>query len=104
MASIVLSGMVAADPYQGGATWAVLQYALGLQRLGHEVTVVEPVHGGEPPIVGYFEQVVAEFGLCAALLVRGTRETVGLGYGELRRRARGADLLLNINGLLAEEG
>ena len=33
MSSIVLSGMLAADPHQGGATWAVLQYALGLTRL-----------------------------------------------------------------------
>jgi len=103
MASIVLSGMVAGDPHQGGATWAVLQYALGLERLGHDVTVVEPVPAAEPPIVGYFEQVVAEFGLAATLLVRGTRETVGLAYEELRGRARGADLLLNVNGLLADE-
>ena len=103
MASIVLSGMVAADPYQGGATWAVLQYVLGLERLGHDVTVVEPVPAAEAPIVGYFEQVGAEFGLRAALLVRGTRESVGLAYAELLRRARAADLLVNINGLLADE-
>ena len=39
---ILVSGMVAAVPGQGGATWAVLQYVLGLRRLGHEVVVVDP--------------------------------------------------------------
>ena len=41
--TILLSGMIAADPFQGGATWAVLQYLLGLQRLGHDVVLIEPV-------------------------------------------------------------
>ncbi len=40
---ILLSGMIAGVPRQGGAAWAVLQYLLGLKRLGHEVYVVEPV-------------------------------------------------------------
>ena len=40
---ILMSGMMAADPHQGGATWAVLQYLLGFQALGHEVYFVEPV-------------------------------------------------------------
>ena len=31
---IVVSGMIAADPFQGGATWAVLQYVLGFRALG----------------------------------------------------------------------
>ena len=41
--TILLSGMIAGDPHQGGATWAVLQYLLGLRRLGHEVLFVEPI-------------------------------------------------------------
>lgn len=103
MSTIVLSGMVAADPHQGGATWAVLQYALGLERLGHDVTLVEPAPSAGPATVGYFEQVIAEFGLSAALLVDRSRETVGLSYEDLHRRASEAELLLNINGLLADE-
>jgi hypothetical protein len=43
--AILFSGMLAGDPWQGGATWAVLQYVLGLRRLGHEVLLVEPVAG-----------------------------------------------------------
>jgi hypothetical protein len=114
MSSIVLSGMVAADPHQGGATWAVLQYALGLRRLGHEVVLVDPAppeairpHGaglGESESAAYFRRVKQDFDLPqAALLLAGTQETVGISYPELRRHSRSADLLLNINGLLADE-
>ena len=41
--TIVLTGMIAAVPHQGGATWAVLQYLLGFRQLGHEVYLVEPL-------------------------------------------------------------
>lgn len=41
--SIIVSGMIAADPWHGGATWAVLQYVLGLRHLGHEVILIEPI-------------------------------------------------------------
>src|SRR3712207_178007 len=97
--------MVAGDPHQGGATWAVLQYVLGLRRLGHDVHLVEPVDALEPRSVAYFEDVVKRFGLAdrAALVVRGARETAGVGYQRLLDVARGADLLLNVSGMLAGE-
>jgi len=114
VSSIVLSGMLAADPHQGGATWAVLQYALGLARLGHEVVLVDPAPPeairprgaglGESENAAYFRRVREDFDLPqAALLLAGTQETVGISYAELRRHARSAELLLNINGLLADE-
>ena len=34
--TVIVSGMIAATPWQGGAAWAVLQYLLGLRRLGCE--------------------------------------------------------------------
>src|SRR5881397_1830938 len=92
---ILLSGMVAGDPHQGGATWAVLQYLLGLRRLGHDVYLVEPVR---PPALrpagaaladsdnaAYFHRVAAEFGLEGhrALILEGTRETLGIPYDAL---------------------
>jgi hypothetical protein len=111
---ILLSGMIAGDPHQGGATWAVLQYLLGLRRLGYDVCFIEPIteRSVRPAASAladsvnavYFRQVVADFGLeRAALLRAGTRETVGLGYDELLRTARRADLLLNVSGLLTDE-
>src|SRR3954447_11211551 len=98
--TIAVSGMVAGDPHQGGATWAVLQYVLGLERIGHDVTFVEPVDALTEEVTAYFDAVARDFGLAgrAALLRRGGRETHGLDYGELLARARGADLLLNVSG------
>ncbi len=113
--TIVVSGMIAADPHQGGATWAVLQYLLGFRRLGHDVYFVEPIASGalrpndatlaNSTNTVYFQDVVAEFGLDkhAALLLAGTRETVGLSYDELLEKTARADVLVNISGMLTDE-
>jgi hypothetical protein len=107
--------MIAADPYQGGATWAVLQYLLGLQQLGHHVYFVEPLPAKaitdtqsefkSSSHVNYFCGVVSEFGLserAALLLPGGKRETVGMSYDELHSVCAHADLLLNVAGMLTE--
>src|SRR6187455_2789905 len=111
---VIVSGMIAADPNQGGATWAVLQYVLGLRELGHHVVLIEPLpqHTRGPdrePIAqsihaDYFRQVVGRFDLVsqAALLDQGTGETVGLTYRALVATARDADLLINISGMLTD--
>lgn len=113
--TILFSGMIAEVPGQGGAAWAVLQYVLGLKRLGHRVIFVEPIprksvrsvdgrlEGSEN--LTYFEQVNERFGLGkdAALLVRDTQETAGMPYEELVELARQADVLLNISGLLLDQ-
>lgn len=108
---VVVSGMVAADPHQGGASWAVLQYVLGLEKLGCDVLFVEqweppPQTGSlaQTPSASYFRAVAGAFGLAdrSALLRAGTEETVGLPYSRLRERSRDADLLLNISGTLTD--
>jgi hypothetical protein len=113
--NIVLSGMLAANPHQGGATWAVLQYALGLRRLGHRVHVIEPVAPAALQPQGtalarslnadYFLGVMREFGFegASALLLEGTRDSVGMSYDDVRALAKRADVLFNINGILSEE-
>jgi hypothetical protein len=113
--TILLSGMIAAVPDQGGATWAVLQYLLGFRRLGYRVVFVESLpatslipQGVPPDRTGnarYFRRVMGDFGFDSdsALLVAGTRQTVGLSYEELRCVARSAAVLINISGLLADE-
>jgi hypothetical protein len=107
--------MVAGHPYQGGATWAVLQYLLGLRRLGHHVTFVEPVAPGDLKPVGtsfagslnaaYFQAVMERYGCrdASALLLADTQETLGCSYEMLRYAAAEADLLINISGLLTDE-
>ena len=106
--------MVAGDPWQGGATWAVLQYVLGLRQLGHEVYLVEPLSPkvirpagaglGGSENAAYFSEVTSDFGLNhnSSLLLTGTKETVGLGYEQLSKISKTADLLLNISGMLAD--
>jgi hypothetical protein len=113
--TIILSGMISADPHQGGATWAVLQYALGLRALGHHVLFVEPIDPariqpagaalGDSVNAAYFRQVMSDFGLSdsAALLLARSRLTVGLSYAQLCDVVGRADLLLNISGMLADE-
>lgn len=102
---ILFSGMVAGDPGQGGASWSILQYVLGLRALGHEVRLVEPVDRLDPASVRYFDQLLRDFGLGgeAALLVRGSQETVGVPYIELTRWAADADVLFNVSGMLRDE-
>ncbi len=107
--------MVAAVPRQGGAAWAVLQYVLGLRRLGHEVLLVEeygqrPDESGGKPLAQsaaglYFSGLASRFGIedSAALLRAGSEETVGLPYARLVEAAAGADALVNISGILTDE-
>jgi len=107
--------MIAADPGQGGAAWAVLQYVLGLQLLGHEVYLVEPLPSRalrpkqaslqDSENARYFMEVVEAFGLRhhAALLLSGTRDTCGLTFSEILNATRRADVHLNIAGMLTDE-
>jgi len=101
---IVVSGMLAAIPGQGGASWAVLQYVLGLRRLGHDVVFVEPAAPSDAT-QSYFEHVVARFDLHdrAALLDPATGACGGVDRRRLLAFAAGADLLLNISGVLEDE-
>jgi hypothetical protein len=113
--TILFSGMIAGVPHQGGFTWGVLQYLLGLKRLGHDVYFVEPVHEAalrpaDAPLAhsinaAYFRRVVADFGLegASALVVAGTHQTVGLSYERLREVARRSDALFNVAGMLTDE-
>jgi len=107
--------MVAGDPGQGGAAWAVLQYVLGLSRLGHEVYLIEPLKAksvrpaavplGASANAAYFRDVTRAFGLenNCSLVLEGTTETVGLPYPELRRVTKNSSAVLNISGMLERD-
>jgi hypothetical protein len=113
--TILVSGMIGADPGQGGATWAVLQYVLGLRQLGHEVYLIEPISaralrpagGGlaNSENANYFASVITEFDLVdhSALLAEVGKETCGLSYDQLESIARRTDVLINISGMLTDE-
>jgi hypothetical protein len=96
---IAVAGTVAGVPGQGGAVWAVLQYALGLRRLGHEVVLVEPVDriaDAAPVLAG----IVRPLGLDAALVERTSGRLWGSGAQRLRD---GVDMLLNLSGVLTDQ-
>jgi len=109
---ILMSGMIAAVPYQGGATWAVLQYLLGLRDLGHEVQFVETITPEKLAPAGvnfadslnakYFRHVVRTFKLerQATLLNPETKECLGSSYEDLLAFAQTSDVLLNLSGCL----
>jgi len=101
---LIVSGMIAATPWQGGATWAVLQYLLGFRRLGCSVYFAEPIDEVDADSAGYCEQVMSAFGFEGrwALVPRGGGEPLGMSREGLRAAAREADLLLNVSGMLAD--
>jgi hypothetical protein len=115
--TIVVAGTIASVPWHGGWTWVILQYLLGLRRLGHRVVFVDPIQPAalrpaDSTLLGstnadYFSAVVGRFGLedSSALLVSdGTRNTCGLSYREIASAARDADVLINVSGVLRDEG
>ncbi len=115
MLRIIVSGMIASDPFQGGATWAVLQYLLGFRQLGHQVYFIEPVQLsrltptgcplGLSTTAAYFREVAVDFGLdhSAALLDEESQETTGLSYRQLVEIAASSDILINISGMLQDQ-
>lgn len=100
---ILLAGSFAGVHAQGGATWAVAQYALGLADLGHDVLLIEPVEESRA-VSAYFTQVTATLGLAGrAALVHPNRSATGLDYSVVSAWARSCDMLLNLSGVLNDE-
>ena len=111
---IVVAGMIAADPFQGGATWAVLQYLLGLRSLGHDVLFVEPVDSAKLRPEGtsldvsvnhrYLVEALSSAGFDGdhALVDAATGAVAGMTRERLLERCTSADLLLNVSGMLAD--
>jgi hypothetical protein len=99
---ILVAGRFASVPDQGGATWAVLQYALGLEELGHDVMLVDPCTR-TPAAVAYFHRVVADAGLSGTTaLLHPDRTATGVPYRAVASWASDADLLLNLAGVLTD--
>lgn len=110
---IVVAATVASVPGQGGWTWVVLQWVLGLRRLGHQVLWIDPVASASVAPAGsafdastnarYFRQVVTRFGLDgdAVLMMQGG--AAGAPADAVARAIESADLLINVSGVLRDE-
>jgi hypothetical protein len=101
---ILVAGSFAAPPGQGGTTWAVLQYALGLRELGHKVLLIDPCEP-ERQVIDYFDMVVRSVDLVdGAALVHSNRSATGrCNYQWIARWAAGADVLINLAGVLRDD-
>ena len=97
---VLVSGMACNDPWQGGATWAVMQYVLGLRALGHDVWFIEPA--GEEIDRRYVREALRTFELedRAAFLLAGSQRTLGVPYDRLRSQS--FDAHLNVSGMLRD--
>lgn len=121
---IVVAGSLARKPLRGGHAWVLLQYVLGLKRLGWEVLFLDHLEAeacvdgdgrSVPPAdslnLRYFLDVMRGFGLerSCALLIDGNGDgengvpEVGLSREETISRLREAELLLNVMGYVDDE-
>lgn len=97
---IVVAGAVAAAPGQGGAAWAVLQYAIGFRRLGHEVLVVEEA-ADRAGVETFFDDVMGQHDLRDnSVMVTRDGAVNRLGARAVREWFASADLLVNLGGVL----
>src|SRR6185436_5868185 len=102
---LILGGMTVGVPGHGGATWAALQYALGLRALGHDVLVLDEVHGPGDPAAreAFLASLVEAFGLQGrAALLTGGGTSIGLPYEDVLAFAADAELLVNLAGTVRD--
>jgi hypothetical protein len=115
---VVLGATISIPPFSAGMAWNWMNLAVGLRRLGHDVTYVEEVEPewcvdrhGRP--CGFersanrelFSAVVECFGLdgrAVQLFNRG-EATAGMSLSQLMAAAHGADLLINMAGHVKAE-
>ena len=116
---VIVSGLIAQHPSLGGVAWDYVQYAAGLQRLGHDVYYFED--SGEWPYtvdggpsgndwiahdcsqnVTHLANVMERFGLKDRWAYRFPIKPRWFGMSHARRREvlRTADLLINVSGSL----
>lgn len=118
MAIAIVSGAIANKPWNGGAAWTRLNWALGLRRLGWTVYFIEqlsrrasvdargaPAPEAQSANLAYFRRVMGVFGFSqtAALLDEAGHVLTGPGQAELESAAEQAGCLLNITGHLQYE-
>jgi hypothetical protein len=117
MTRVIVSGPIANKPGNGGIAWNVLSYVRGLERLGHEVILVEAIvpeactdRYGRPACfeesynLAHFKAVVSQFQLLrSALIYNRGEKAYGMAPSELADVTRNAQLLINISGNLSLE-
>jgi hypothetical protein len=106
--AVVVAGAVARRIDCGGHVWALLQWVLGLRKLGWSVLFLDrldPAPGvRRSPALRRFLATMKSFGLADSfsLDIGPDREPVGLSRAAVLDKVGAADLLLNVMGYLAD--
>jgi hypothetical protein len=118
MTTVVVSSVIANKYLNSGNAWVVLNWVLGLKKLGFDVYFVEQINrescvdaaGAVTTFercvnLAYFRQIIEQFDLTGlvTLVYENGEQTYGLTHAELLDLAETADLLLNITGHLTLE-
>ena len=118
MTTVVVAGVLANKPGNGGEAWVRLSWLLGLRRLGFEVVFVEQLStdacvdtsGARTPVakshnLAFFRAVVDRFGLSStsSLIYDDGAQVFGMTTDELMAKAESAVALFNISGHLKYE-
>ena len=98
MAIAIVGGTLAGKAGNGGNAWARLSWVLGLRRLGFDTYLVEELASADGAARAYFSDVTSRFGLADRSALLAGEDGVGLSRADVRDAARGADLLVNIDG------
>jgi hypothetical protein len=102
VAIAIVAGALANKPRSGGEAWVRLSWVLGLRRLGFDVYFVERLAADEEAGRGFFEEVVADFGLAdkSGLIDPAGQALVGMSEAALAEVAADAEVVFNISGHL----
>jgi len=110
---IALGAVISITPFSAGMAWNWMHLAVGLRRLGHEVTYLEQVEPywcvdaeGKPCQLRdsinheLFATIMTRFNFegRACQYAAGSTTTAGLSWDGLKDALRGADLLINMAG------
>ena len=96
MPAAIVAGVLAGKSGNGGHAWTRVTWALGLRRLGFDVTYVETTGSVDRAAADYFKAVCTEFSIDGHLLDDAPS-------ANLIERARDTELLVNIGGHLTLE-
>lgn len=111
---VVVAGGIGAMPFAGVA-WQVMQYLEGFRRLGHDVfyledtqrwpydPIAQTVSDDAGPAIEYVAEMMARCGLGDAWAYRDVAQhgaLHGASEGQLRRALAGADVLVNLSGVM----
>jgi hypothetical protein len=113
MATIVVAATIADKPFNGGLSWARLNWIFGLRKLGFDVYVIEEIRADrctdengqrtaleQSENLRYFDRVAGIFGHDRAALVCSDGTIHGSTRADLLALAESADLLVNVSGHL----